>query len=104
MSASTQRVGFGPFRVWHLGLLVLFVAIAIANVQDQRRREPALITLAAAGFVVYGLMSWIGWHLLSRLKPRLGPMLVLILYLVSLAILFFASTVVYLVIEQIYLY
>ena len=33
-------------RIWHLSLLVLFVAIAIADIQDQRVHEPFLIALA----------------------------------------------------------
>ena len=49
-------------RVWHLALLVLFVAVAIKNIQDQRRSEPALIALAVSGFVAYGVLGWLGWR------------------------------------------
>src|SRR4051812_1381896 len=55
-------------RVWHLWLLSLFVAVAIVNIQDQRRSEPALIALATAGFVLYGLIGWAGWRLARRLE------------------------------------
>ena len=47
----------GGIRVWHLSLLVLFVAIAIVNIQDQRIRDPRLVALASAGFVAYGLIG-----------------------------------------------
>jgi hypothetical protein len=90
-------------RVWHLALLVLFVAVAIKNIQDQRRSEPALIALAASGFVVYGVLGWLGWRVARRFEKRVGASLLLILYLTGMAGLFLASTAVYLVIEHMYL-
>ena len=45
------------FRIWHLWLLALFVAMAIVNIRDQGRSEPALVALAAAGFGLYGLID-----------------------------------------------
>ena len=80
-------------RVWHLALLVLFVAIAIVNIQDQRRGEPVLIALASGGFVLYGLLGWLGWRLGRRFEPRLA------LYLVAMAALFLTATVAYLLLE-----
>jgi hypothetical protein len=91
------------FRVWHLVLLVLFVAVAIVNIQDQRRSEPALIALAAAGFVAYWLLGWAGWRVARRFSARLGPTTLLILYLTAMAALFLVATGIYLVIEYLYL-
>jgi hypothetical protein len=90
-------------RVWHLALLVLFVAVAIRNIQDQGRREPALIALAVAGFVAYGLLGWLGWRLARRFEARIGATALLALYLVAMSALFLVATVVYLLIEYRYL-
>ena len=90
------------FQVWHLVVLVAFVAIAIANIQDQRMHEPVLIALALAGFVVYGLLGWAGWRLAGGLGSKLGQTIRMILYLVGMATLFLVATVTYLVIEYQY--
>jgi hypothetical protein len=90
------------FRVWQLALLVLFVAVAIANIQDQGCREPALIGIASAGFMGYGVVGWLGWRVGRRLESRVGPMPFLVLYLVAMSAVFLAATVVYLVIEYAY--
>jgi hypothetical protein len=90
-------------RVWHLGLLVAFVAIAIADIQDHRRTEPFLIGLAGAGFAAYWALGWLGWHFARRFEARLGALAVLILYLVAMAALFLGATVIYLLIEHRYL-
>jgi hypothetical protein len=91
------------FRVWHLWLLALFVGVAIVNIQDQGRSEPALIALATAGFVLYGLLGRGAWCLARRYRARLGTTAVLALYLVAMAVLFLAATVAYLLIEHAYL-
>jgi hypothetical protein len=90
------------FRVWQLALLVLFVAVAIANIQDQGCREPALISIASAGFIGYGVLGWLGWRVARRLESRVGPMPFLVLYLVAMSALFLAATVIYLLIEYAY--
>jgi hypothetical protein len=90
------------FRVWHLWLLALFVAVALVNIRDQRRHEPALIALAAGGFVLYGLIGWGAWCLARRLRPRLGTAAALVLHLIAMAALFLVATIVYLVIEHAY--
>jgi hypothetical protein len=83
-------------------VLVVFVAIAIADIQNQRIREPALITLAAGGLVLYGLIGWIAWWTVRRFESRLGMPLLFVLYSVAMGMLFFAATVIYLVIAHIY--
>jgi hypothetical protein len=82
--------------------LVLFAAIAIADIQDQRMHEPALIALAAGGFLLYGLIGWIGWWSSRRFVARLGPMLLFLLYAGAMAALFLVATIIYLVIEHLY--
>jgi hypothetical protein len=90
-------------RIWHLLLLVLFVAIAIADIQDQRVHEPFLITLAAGGFLLYGLIGWLGWWLARhRLGSRLGPMWLFLIYAIAMGVLFLVATGIYLVIEYAY--
>ncbi len=90
-------------RVWHLSLLVLFVAIAIADIQDQRVHEPFLIALAAGGFVLYALIGWIGWWVARRrLGSRLGPLLLFIVYAIAMGVLFLVATIIYLVLEHLY--
>ena len=90
-------------RTWHLGLLVLYVAVAIVNVQDQGRTEPILIALASAGFLAYATIGWLGWRYVQRFEARVGSMPLLVLYLIALAVLFLVATVAYLVIENLYL-
>ena len=82
---------------------MLFVAVAIVNIQDQRRSEPALLALAAGGFLLYGLMGWVGWRVAQRFESRLGATVLLILYLAVMAGFFLVATVIYLVIEQAYI-
>jgi hypothetical protein len=89
----------GQLRVWHLALLVLFVAIAIVNIQDQRPPKPELVTLAALGFVLYWFLGWAGWRFARRWESRLGPTLLLTLYLAAMAGLFLVATVVYVAVE-----
>ena len=63
-----QSAPLGQLRVWHLAPLVLFVAIAIANIQDHRPPTPGLVALAASGFVLYGLLGWAGWRFAHRFE------------------------------------
>jgi hypothetical protein len=93
---------WAQLRIWHLALLVLFAAIAIADIQDQRTHEPALIALAAGGFLLYGLIGWVGWWSSRRFVARLGPLLLFLLYAVAMAALFLMATAIYLVIEHVY--
>jgi hypothetical protein len=90
-------------RVWHLALLVLYVAIATVDIRDQTRREPFLVSLASAGFAGYGLIGWMGWCRFRRLETRLGATATLVFYLVLMAAVFLVATVAYLVLEYVYL-
>ncbi len=90
------------FRVWHLALLVLLVAIAIRNIQDQGRTEPTLIGLAIAGFLLYGYIRWLGSRFLQRFAGRFGKLALLIAYLVGMAAFFLVATWIYLAAESVY--
>jgi len=94
-----QSAPLGQLRVWHLALLVLFVAIAIANIQDQRPPTPGLVALAVSGFVLYGFLGWAGWRFAHRFEARLGTTLLLVLYLAAMAMLFLVATLVYVAVE-----
>jgi hypothetical protein len=99
----TRRTpGWAQLRIWHLAVLVLFVAIAIADIQDQRIREPTLIALAAGGLMLYGLIGWIGWWTVRRFEARLGLTTLFVLYSIAMGVLFLVATVIYLVIAHIY--
>jgi hypothetical protein len=102
-SIRSAPPAFG-FRVWHLWLLSVLVAVAIVNIQDQHHNEPALIGLAVAGFVLYGLLGWGGWRLARSFRSRLGAVPLLAVYLAAMAALFLVATIVYLVIEHAYLF
>jgi hypothetical protein len=91
------------FRIWHLVVLVVYVAIAIVDIKDNRRTEPALIILAACGFAGYATICWLAWHGIRRLALRIGLISMMMLYLVAMAALFFAATVAYLLLEYAYL-
>ena len=94
-----QSAPLGQLRLWHLALLVLFVAVAIANVQDQRPPTPGLVALAVSGFVLYGFFGWAGWRFARRFEDRIGSTLLLVLYLAAMAMLFLVATLVYVAME-----
>jgi hypothetical protein len=89
----------GQLRVWHLSLLVLFVAVAIVNIQDQGTREPAFIALACVGFLAYGILGCAGWRFVQRWQARLGALALTILYMCGMAALFLVATVIFNAIE-----
>jgi hypothetical protein len=91
------------FRIWNLALLVVFVAIAIVDIQDQRPTEPALVALAVAGYTAFGLILWTGWHLIRGLEGRLGSMAAVIVYLLAMGAIDLIATVIYLTAERAYL-
>jgi pimeloyl-ACP methyl ester carboxylesterase len=98
LGAAVVRV-----KLWHLGLLVAFVAFAIVDIRDHRRTEPVLIVLAGAGFAAYAVLAWLGWNLARRFEERVGRLTLIGLYLASMAGLFLLATVAYLLIEHVYL-
>jgi hypothetical protein len=104
LSATSPRrtESLAQLRIWHLLLLVLYVAIAIADIQAQRMTDPVLITLASAGFAGYGFLVWLIWHMVRRFEARIGMLPLVIMYLTAMAALFLFATVVYLGIEQAY--
>jgi hypothetical protein len=94
---------FLQWPIWGLMLAVVFVAIAIADIQSLRRTEPVLVALAAAGYAGYGLLCWLAWRIMGRCRSRLGGVPTLILYMVTMGCLFVVATVVYLILEYAYL-
>jgi hypothetical protein len=94
--------GWAQPRIWHFVLLVMFVAIAITDIREQRIQEPVLLGLAAGGRVFYGLIGWIGWWAVQRFSARLGPTLLFILYAVAMGVLFLVATIIYLTIAHVY--
>jgi hypothetical protein len=101
--SSTRRMPLARLRVWHLALLVLFTAVALVDIQDQRRSEPALIALAGGGYALFGLLGWLGWRIAVRFEPRLGKVRLLILYFIAMAALYMTGTLFYLFAEHVYL-
>src|SRR4051794_27879944 len=55
-------------RVWHLALLVLYVALATLDVRDQTQHQPFLMALATVGFAGYALLGWLGWNRFRRFE------------------------------------
>lgn len=90
-------------RVWHMSMLVMFVAIAIMEIKDQGAREPLLVGLAAAGFALYGLIGWVAWHYATRLEKRLGVIPLRMLFMSLMAALFLVATLIYTAIQIVYL-
>lgn len=90
-------------KVWHLVLLVAFVALAIADIQDHRVTDPVLIGLASGGFAAYVVLAWLGWGFAEKFKARFGKVTLLGLYLTAMAALFLVATIAYLLIESLYL-
>jgi hypothetical protein len=100
--SAQRREPLAQLRVWHLSLLVLYTAIAIADIRHQHVVEPVLVALAASGFAGYALLAWLGWRTACRFASRIGSLAVTILYLVAMAALFLLATIVYLTIEHAY--
>jgi hypothetical protein len=102
--ASDVREATRPrLKLWHLAVLVAFVAVAITQIQAQRRTEPVLIALAAAGFAGYALIGVGAWRVKWVVEKKYGRLEAFVLFLAFMAGLFFVATLIYLVIEQRYL-
>ncbi len=103
MAESAPRAASGfQLKVWQLAALPVFVAVVILNIQDQRLTDPKLIALAVAGFVLYGVLGWIGWRLIRPFEGRFGRLAVLAAYFSAMAALFLVATGVFLSIELAY--
>ncbi len=102
--ASGWSMPWFQFKVWQLALLVVLVAVAITDIENHGRREPALVALAAVGYAAYFLLVWLSWLCVRRFEPRLGRTLLVGLYMSAMAALFLIATVAYLVIEYTYLF
>lgn len=102
LETKRPRSPRGRFQIWHLSLLVAFVAVAIANLQDQRTTEPVLIAIAIAGFVAYAGLAILGWKLARRSAPRLGSLLALLVYLFTMTALFIVASGIYVTIDYQY--
>jgi hypothetical protein len=100
---SRRSPAIARFKLWHLVLLVAFVAVAIADIKDNRRFEPFLIGLAGAGFALYAVLAWLSWVFAQRFVEKIGPVVLIGLYLAGMAGLFLFATVAYLMIEHLYL-
>jgi uncharacterized membrane protein YidH (DUF202 family) len=83
-------------------VLVVFVAIAITDIREQRIQEPVLIVLAGGGLIAYGLIGWIAWWAGRRFEARPGPALLFILYSVAMGVFFLVATIIYLLIAHAY--
>lgn len=101
-SPARNVPGWAQPRIWHFIVLVVFVAIAITDIREQRIQEPVLIALAAGGLAAYGLIGWIGWWAIQRFKARIGPVVLYILYANAMALFFLAATIIYLAIAHAY--
>jgi hypothetical protein len=110
MSAQTLRAdparplgSLYQVRIWQLALVVLYVALAIVDIQDHRPAESFLVGLAAAGYAGYGLLCWLVWHGLLRWADKLGHALRVTIFAVSMGAVFLAAVIAYLLIEYVYL-
>ena len=99
---TAQVPGWAQPRIWHFVLLVVFVALAITDIQNQRIGEPFLIALAGGGLMLYGVIGWVGWWASQRFEPRLGPALLFILYAIAMGVLFLVATMIYLSMAHLY--
>ncbi len=86
-------------RIWHYALLTVFVAIAIAEIQDQRIHDRRLLALATGGLALYGLIAVMVWGFAQRYECRVGRAALVIAYCVGMGAFFLFATVCYLVIE-----
>jgi hypothetical protein len=90
-------------KLWQLAVLVAFAAVALVDIKDHGRREPALVGLAAAGYAAYGLLCWLGWHGLRRFQQRLGVVPLAACYVGLMGMVFLAAVIIYLLVEYVYL-
>ena len=70
ISSPRRITSLLQIQLWQLALLVAYVAIAIVDIQDHGRKEPALIALASVGYAAFGLICWLCWYLAARFRAR----------------------------------
>ncbi len=100
---ARQRIAQWPeLKIWHLGLLVLYVAVMMHQILDQRPGSPLLAGLAVFGFVGYAVLGWMGWRIVQVCSARFGAIRSTAFYLIAMALLFLAATWIYLAIEYAY--
>ena len=102
-SLASRAGSLVQLKLWQLAVLVAFVAIAIADIQAHGHHDPFLIGLAAAGYASYGLLCWLAWHGLGRLRGRLGVVPLAACYAALMGAVFLTAVIVYLLIEYVYL-
>ncbi|WP_422931186.1 hypothetical protein [Singulisphaera sp. PoT] len=99
-AAEPRRTSWlGGVKLWHLGLLVAYVAVAIQQVQAQRVSDPLLIGLAAVGFLGYAVIGVVAWKIASAYADRIGAVRATSLYFTFMAGLFLLATVIYVCLE-----
>jgi hypothetical protein len=101
--ASGQLTPWFQIKVWHLTILVMIVALVICDIQDHARNEPVLQVLAAAGYAGYFFLVWLIWIQVRRFEAALGLPVLLAIFTTAMAAFFLIATIVYLVIEYVYL-
>jgi hypothetical protein len=89
----------GGFRIWHYAVLIVFIAIAITDVQHQHIHDARLLALASGGFALYGLIAAIAWFYVQHFESKIGRSALLIAYCVGMGAFFLFATVCYLMIE-----
>jgi hypothetical protein len=104
ISISNRFLPWFQVRIWHLALLVLFVAVAMIDIQDHAPRSPELVVLAATGYAGYFVIVWLCWLYARRFERSLGLAVLLAVFMTAMAALFLVATMTYLVIESVYLH
>jgi hypothetical protein len=76
----------------------------MVDIEDNGRHEPVLLALAATGYAGYVLLGWLSWLCVRRFERSLGRVLLLASYMTAMAGVYLAATVLYLMIERLYLW
>lgn len=90
--------------VWHLMVLVAYVAIAVVDVQGLRAGDRVLVAAAVVGYAGYAVLAWLAWIAIRPLERRLGAVGLFAVYVAGMAVLYLVATVAYLLIQHAYLF
>src|SRR5262245_22021657 len=93
---------FASFRVWHMLVLVVYVAVAIVDLREARTTDPMQIGSLSAGYAGYAALGWAGWVHSRPSRRRADPLPGLVAYLVAMAILFLVAAIVHSMILNVY--